>query len=293
MKFSRSGVVKAMSAVLVAAVALSGGCGGKGGVGGPGKGVDLAYKMNMKETLKYRTLSGSVQHMKVMGMEMEVKSDKRLTYTVRPEGQEGVNHRIRITVDSLEVNVAGPQGNVSADAEPVLGKTFDMTLSPLGKEMDLSGAKELQYDRGTGEKISLAADFQGAFPDLAGHRIKVGDTWTTRDTLNVDESGGEVIIMLEAVNTLAGYETVNGMECARITAVVSGAITGEGEQRGAKLEFDGIFEGNETWYFAYEKGLLVKVISEQDVQNTVTVSGPQNMEIPIKQIMKFETVLVD
>jgi hypothetical protein len=293
MKLNKSGILKVLSAVLVAAFALTGGCGGKGGVGGPGKGVDLSYKMNMKETLSYRMMSSNVQHMKVMGMEMEVNSDKKLAYTIRPEGQDGMNHRIRVTVDTLEVDIAGPQGNVSADAAPVLGKTFDMTLSPLGKESDLAGAKALKYDRGSGETISLAADFQGAFPDLAGHRIKMGDTWTTRDTLKVDESGGEIVIMLESVNTLAGYETVNGMECARITAVVVGSITGEGEQNGAQLEFDGTFEGNETWYFAYEEGLLVKIISDQNVLNTVKVSGPQNMEIPVNQTMKFETVLLN
>jgi hypothetical protein len=293
MKLSGHGTVKLMALFLVASIALWGGCGGKAGVGGPGKGVDLVYMMDVKDTLMYRSTSGSVQNMKVMGMEMEVKSEKKLAYTVRPEGKDGDNHRIRITVDSLEVNTAGPQGNISADPELVLGKSFDMTLSPLGKEIDLEGAKELKYNRGMGEIISVAADFQGAFPDLAGYRVKIGETWTTTDTLNVEESGGEVIIALESVNTLAGYETVNGMECAKITAVVTGTITGTGEQQGAKLEFDGTFTGNETWYFAFKKGLLVKSMSEQKVLNTVKVSGPQNMEIPIDQTMTFETTLLN
>jgi len=293
MRLSRIGVIKAVSLCLATAAVLSGGCGGKGGVGGPGKGVDLAYKMNMKETLKYRSVSESVQHMKVMGMEMDVTSNKKLAFTVRPEGQEGANSRIRVTLDSLEVNIAGPQGNVSADTKPVLGKTFDMTLSPLGKEMDLSGAEQLKYERGMGEKTSVAADFQSVFPDLAGRRIKIGDTWTTRDTLNVGEGEGNVVLMVETVNTLAGYETVKHMECARITGVVTGTITGEGEQNGAHLDFNGTFEGTETWFFAYEKGLLVKSSSEQNVQNTVKVSGPQNMEIPVTQVMNSETSLLD
>lgn len=293
MKFGRFAVVRAMSLFLATAVALSGGCGGKGGVGGPGKGVDLAYKMNMKETLQYRSVSESNQHMKVMGMEMDVKSDKKIAFTVRPEGQEGANHRIRVTLDTLEVNIAGPQGTVSADTKPVLGKTFDMMLSPLGKESNLSGAEELKYDRGMGEMTSLAADFQSVFPDLAGHRVKVGDTWTTRDTLNVSEGEGEILLMSESVNTLAGYETVSGMECARVTAAVTGTLTGEGEQDGAHLEFEGTFEGTDVWFFAYKEGLLVKVTSDQTVQNTVKVSGPQNMEIPVVQTMKSESVLVD
>jgi hypothetical protein len=248
--------------------------------------------MDMKETLQYRSISGSVQNMKVMGMEMEIKSDKKVVYTVRPEGMEGDNHKIRITVDSLEANTAGPQGNIAADGELVFGKSFDMILSPYGKELDLGGAADLKYNRGMGEIVSVAADFQGSFPDLAGRRVKQGETWTTTDTLRVDESGGEVVIALEAVNTLAGYETVDGMECAKVTAVVLGTVTGTGEQNGAQLEFDGTFTGNETWYFAYKKGIFVKSSSEQHVLNTVKVSGPQNMEIPVDQKMTFETSLV-
>lgn len=293
MRINNCGMVKVLSILLVSSVALWCGCGGKAGVGGPGKGVDLNYKMDVKETLMYRSVSESVQNMKVMGMEMEVKSDKKLAYTVRPEGKEGANLRIRIAVDTLEVNVAGPQGKISANTKPVIGKAFDMSLSPLGKESDLAGASGLKYDRGMGEMTSLAADFQGVFPDLAGHRIKVGENWTTTDTLNVDESGGVVIISLKAVNTLAGYETVNGHECARITAVVEGTISGTGEQNGAQLEFSGTFSGDEIWYFAYKEGMLVKSNSEQNVVNTVKVSGPQNMEIPVNQTMKFETVLLN
>jgi hypothetical protein len=292
MRLNRHGVVTATSLCLATALALSGGCGGKGGVGGPGKGVDLAYKMDMKEALRYRSTSESDQNMKVMGMEMNIKSDKTLAFTVRPEGKEGDNLRIRITLDTLGVNVAGPQGTATADTKPVLGKSFDMTLSPLGKELDLAGAAELKYDRGMGEMTSLAADFQAVFPDLAGHRIKIGDTWTTMDTLNVSEGEGEIIIALKSVNTLAGYETVNGMECARISAAVTGTLTGEGEQNGAQLEFDGTFEGADTWFFAYKEGVLVKSLSEQTVNNTVKVSGPQNMEIPVVQTMKSESVLL-
>jgi hypothetical protein len=144
-----------------------------------------------------------------------------------------------------------------------------------------------------GEATNLAADFQAVFPDLAGHRIKKGESWTTTDTLSVEESGGEVIIALKAVNTLTGYETVKGLECAKITAAVEGTITGTGEQNGAQLEFAGTFTGEEVWYFAYKEGMLVKSNSEQNVLNTVKVSGPQNMEIPINQTTTSETALIN
>ncbi len=287
----RLGIIVA-AAVIVPVVLLTAGCGGRGGVGGPGKGVDLKYDISDQGPSTYRSVTESVQDMNVHGMEMRVTSIKRIVYSVVPKGRKGEDLLLSVTVDSLDVDTVSPQGSISADVDEVLGESFEMLLSPMGHEIDVSGAAALEYGMGMAGTRNLAGDFQAVFPDLAGRRVMVGDTWTTADTLNVEEGDSEIIIMTTAVNTLEGYETVGGLECVRVSAAVAGTLKGEGMQGGAKMVFDGTFEGNETWHFAYKEGIYVKGVSENNIQNTVTLSGPQELEIPVTQTMRQEVTLL-
>lgn len=293
MKLMKARMMCVMSVLVAVAIVLIAGCGGKAGVGAPGKSAVLKYDMDKKEALKYRSVSESIQNMKVQAMEMQVRSGKKLVFSVRPEGYEGKNYKLAITVDSLEVSVDSPQGNVSADASSMLGKSFSMILSPMGEELDISGAELLEYDMGMAGKRNVVPDFQTVFPNVADSPIEIGGTWTTFDTLRVNEGGGELVIVLEAVNTLEGFETMKGLECARVSAVVTGTVKGEGEQGGAKMNFDGTFSGNDLWHFAYKKGTLVSSVSKANVENTITVSGPQEMVIPMTQTTTIDIVLVD
>jgi hypothetical protein len=47
-----------------------------------------------------------------------------------------------------------------------------------------------------------------------------------------------------------------------------------------------------TWYFAYKEGIFVKMISNGSAEGTITVSGPQNMSIPMTREVKGEIKLV-
>ncbi len=279
------------------------GCGGRGGMGAPDEDLGFVYDMADEGILKYRTSTKSVQEMSIHGMEMEVNSDKLIVFAVdageeaaksyaRPGAMADRTVPISVTIDSLKLATVSPQGTTTADPSSVIGKSFHMTLSPKGEELDFSGAGEMVYEMGAVGERNLSADFQAFFPDLPGGKIAVGETWTSRDTLRVDEGDGEIRIVLEALNTLEGYEKVMGLECARISAVVTGTLSGEGEQRGSRLTFDGTLTGTELWHFAHEEGIFVKSVSESDVSNTITVEGPQSMEIPVVQTIKMMTTLI-
>ena len=89
-----------------------------------------------------------------------------------------------------------------------------MVLSPLGSEVDVSGAEAITYDI-AGETRNLSSGFKMFFPDLPGKPVKIGDTWPS--SAGTDEKTGSMKIQidLQNVNTLEGFETVDGMECAR------------------------------------------------------------------------------
>ena len=127
---------------------------------------------------------------------------------------------------------------------------------------------------------------------MAGKPIKVGDTWTSQDTISQKSDRGVTTIVLNSVNKLVGFETLHGLECVKMVAKVTGTIDGQGEQQGMDLLTEGDTEGTDTWYFAYKKGVFVQSVVEVTSEGTIAVSGAQNMTIPMTMDMKFVTKLI-
>lgn len=57
-----------------------------------------------------------------------------------------------------------------------------------------------------------------------------------KDTITEKVGGGEITINLESFNTLEGFETVDGLECAKIIVKITGTLEGgRGDQGGCGL----------------------------------------------------------
>ncbi len=259
----------------------------------PEEGVVLEYRMPEGQLLRYRSIQKMDQKMELMGQQTDVKADKTLEFLIESKGRQGDNYQLTITIESMEAGIDTEQGDFDADTEGVIGKSFDMTISYLGKEIDLSGADAIEYGVGPQGMRNMEPDFMAFFFDVAEGPVKIGDTWMSQDTIVVEEGDLEIYIISESANTLAGFETIKGMNCAKVEAEVIGAVSGEGQEGEASITFEGTLEGMETWYFAYEKGLFVKSLSDLFLEATIAVIGPSEMTIPMSQKMKFETKLIE
>jgi hypothetical protein len=241
---------------------------------------------------KYSSQQESMQTMEMMGQSMETNSTKRIVFSLVSKGQTDGNYQLGVTIDSLAVDASSPQGEMSADVGSAIGKSFDMTLSSLGEEGGFSGIEKIKYSIGPQGSRGVDSDFQTFFPNLAGKPLKPGNTWTSKDTIRINEGGMELILSFDYTHTLAGFETIQDSECARITSKFTGTLEGKGNQMGADLTFEGDMEGNETWYFAYKKGIFVQGTSQSFTEGTVAVTGAANMTIPMTTEMKLKVNLI-
>jgi hypothetical protein len=278
--------------VLVVAF-LAGGAVKKGDLWGNSEtGIILQYRMPAGQILKYHSSSETNQNIEVMGQSIDTEINSKTAFSVKSKGLKKDNHQLGITIDSMSISIVSSEGELSPDLSSVIGKSFDMILSPLGKELELSGAESIQYEIPMEGKRSISSDFQAIFPNLAGRSVKIGETWTSTDTITEKSESSEIQINMENVHTLKGFETVDGMECVKITAEVTGTLKGAGEQQGMDLVFEGEIKGTETCYFAYKEGIFVKVISTAVADVLIEASGPQDMTIPMTQEFKGEVKLV-
>ena len=99
-----------------------------------------------------------------------------------------------------------------------------------------------------------------------------------------------VRIDLQYVNTLEGFEAVDGMECARIGARMTGTISGSGNQMGQDVTFTGTTKGQDVYHFAVKEGVFVKAVSESTAEIAVDVPAA-GMSIPMTQSTKGEVKL--
>lgn len=250
--------------------------------------VVLEYKMPEGRVLRYQTNEESREILDVMGQVVETTSTTTSAFSIEAKGLKDSNHLLGVTIDDMSSSIASMMGDMSPDMKPVIGKSFDMVVSPLGIEIDVSGAEALTYESPSGTS-NLASGFKVFFFDLPGKPVKAGDSWPTNFVIEEKNDAMNVRIDMQSVNTLEGFETVDGMECARIIAKNTGTISGTGFQQGMDFEISGTITGTETWYFAPKEGLYVKSKGEYGGDIMVSASG---MTFPMTQTRTSEIKLV-
>ncbi len=289
------GVALCVAAVAAAAVVLTG-CAAKTGAcawGDLDTGLILEYRMSSGDVTSYSFTSDVAQTMEIQGQPVAIESGEVLSFSVEPKGAKDGVHTLGITIDGLTVTISSPKGEIEADTENVVGESFDMTLSKLGAEGELPDPDVLQYNIGPDGPKSVITSFSVIFPDLPEGPITIGGTWPTTVEVVEESDQGNVVVTIHAVNTLEGFETVDGLECAKIATVISGTIEGGGIQQGAEWTMSSDMDGAGTWYFAYKEGILVRDVSEGTADGNIVVDSPNGeMIIPVSReyIMVVELV---
>jgi hypothetical protein len=262
-----------------------------GAASGQDKTVTLAYQFPEGKTLTYHTSSNETQNMDINGQAISTKNLTSADFSLKPKSQKEGNFTLGVTMDSFKLNIESPTGNLAPDPVSINGKSFDMIVSRLGKEIDTSGAAAIQYDLGQAGKRSIASGFQAFFANLPDHPVKLGDTWPSEDTVIDKSEGGEIRIVIKNVSTLDGFETVDGFDCARIKTTGKGTMGGSMDQGGATMVFDAAIQGTQTWYFAIKEGVYVKSDDKSTVAGTIAISAA-NMTIQLSGESTGETRLL-
>lgn len=253
--------------------------------------VTLVYKFTEGAALSYKQTGTQLQDLDIQGQTMTTESTSGMDLTLKPKGLKDGNNLINVTIDALAISVNSPQGGITPDVSAIVGKNFDFVFSPLGKEVDVSGAAVFTIDMGQSGKRDLSSNFQGLFPDLPDHPVKTGDKWPSEDNVIQKSDAGEIQINFKNENTLDGFETIDGRECARVKTVFKGTMAGALSQAGAALAMDAKLDGNKTWYFAVKEGLFIKEEVKATMGGVIAVEA-MNLSIGITGSQTSTTVLV-
>jgi hypothetical protein len=115
---------------------------------------------------------------------------------------------------------------------------------------------------------------------LPKDEVNSGDTWTTNDTIDTKSAGNSTWMPVQSDYKYEGIENIDGIDCAKISATLSGTRKMSTQSQGMDIKTSGPFTGTLTLYFAVKEGYLVKESATSKI--TVKIEIPdQNMIFPV------------
>jgi hypothetical protein len=189
-----------------------------------------------------------------------------VTRELRGRYTRGVGEPGTARLDSLSIAISTPHGRQVLSARHVLGQTFGLTARP-GGGPPTYGADVPVVDLGAsnGGEASVGFLIDYGFPVLPDGPVAVGDTWRGETTRRQVEANMVGTATLATDYRLAGLESIEGTECARIEGATRGTIEGADEER----TYEGTLEGSASWCLDTASGTLVQMTSEESTAGEI------------------------
>lgn len=252
----------------------------------------LAYRMPDDRSLRYRVTTEHTHSMDLMGQQRRSAIFKTLEVSVKSDGSTEDGHDLSVTIDSLIVGLDTPRGEVKRQVTELVGKSFDLVLSPHGEVSGFSRIAEVSYDMPPLGAQNVQIDFERFFPHLVDRSLADGERWATTHRLTDTAFNSGKKIVLEGVHTLTGFETIDGRKCAKINSFMNGMLE-EGVERMTRApEMTGRFDGNATWFFAIEEGLLVKSSTTLRGSGVMSTGGGHGPPSQMSAQITIDTVML-
>jgi hypothetical protein len=250
--------------------------------------VKLAYNYPADKAVRYLTNSTMVQIMDVQGQTMQTDVNSAFGCSVKSAGSVDNNLKLEIAVDSIGQTSNSPMGSSGGAVQGIKGKSCTLVITPDGKVADMSGAAGLTYNiEGSGE-TNLSQTLGDFFPRLPENPVKPGDIWNLTDSVVTTSPVMTMKTIDQSVNKVEGFETVNGIECAKISRQHTGLMTMTVQNQGMDIFIKGPYTGTSEYLFAVKEGYLVKLTSATKLKGNLEISS-MGMEMPIGIEMKAVT----
>lgn len=252
----------------------------------------LAYSMPNDRALRYKTTMEQTHEMGRMGQILQSALYRDNECTITAGGPETADLDLEVTIDSYTFKVEAPRGTIGREISEIEGRSFFMALSPSGIESGFKMTPAVAFEMQPAGKMNASHDFEGFFPDLPDKPVSLGGSWKSTDRVTDRAFNSGKKIILETVYKLVGFEIVEGMECARISGMISGRLDESGESMIRAPEMTAQFNGRGDWLFAHDEGMMVKSDVTLDGAGEMVTGGGQGPPARMRQHMTIATQLL-
>jgi len=243
-------------------------------------GPTLSYKFIEGKDVKYLSTTKMIQNLDINGQAMEIFVNDVFGFSVKSKGNKEGNILLEVRIDTMAQTMDSPQGSGGGNIADAAGKVFNIVLSPSGNEVDLTEAKQILIKTDGFGPTDASQSFNKFFPDLPTGTITPGYTWTTIDSLdNRTATTGEKVTA-KSESKFEGYEIVDGVNCAKISSVISGKRIQNVQTQGMDLIVNGNYTGTGVMYFMADGGYFLKETVTSKLTGMIDITS-QGMSFPI------------
>jgi len=254
----------------------------------------VMLKYNFKEGKSFKTTMNLTNEMvqSMMGQEMKATSTVGVVSEYKISKVDAKNNATAlVTILDLAATT------VAMGKEDVVKKS-DFKKENICAEYDQTGKSISGKLIDTTEDFSKVGSFQGFVKlQIPAREVKVGEVWNEKqiDTVNNGPSNpmSFMTTAMETEYTLVGKEVREGKNVYKISYKSSMELAGKGKQMNMDLFLEGT--GEVTGFFYFDPAASITVYSEgnTEMNSTITVSGQQNMSIPMTQKVKVVSTTVE
>ncbi len=242
--------------------------------------------------VKYLSTSKIIQTMDINGQSMQANVFSALGCSIRQTDKQDGNLKLEVMIDTMGQRTDSPNGNIGGAILDVIGKTFSITISPSGKEKDITEAAKITFNVEGSGPSDLSQSFYDYFPDLPENPVSPGYTWTTTDTVKANTPAMTLMMIIKSENKFEGFETVDGTDCVKITSILSGTRDMKIQTQGNDIKMAGPFTGTGALLFSTTKGYFIKHIVTTNLLGSIEITYPEAMTFPLVQDMNVVNEVV-
>lgn len=248
------------------------------------KNYELKYQLS--EGMKFTMTSSGEMNSLMDQMGTEVVADitgegKDIYIVLSSDELKGLTLELEFGERSQEV-VTGGQ-SLSTDFSQLTGKKTTFVLLRNGKVEGFEGFDDLpDIATSTGEVLNSETYRLGVkttFPRLPDRPVKIGDSWTDEQDMDIPVEGSTLLSEDKSTYTVIDETQFDGYECLKIEVIGTSKLTGDFEQGGTPLSIERDTTSKGIMYFAYKKGMFIRMESESTAEGIITVPSA-SIDIP-------------
>lgn len=251
----------------------------------------LEYKFQKGNTYRYHLLSNSNITQEMMGKEMKMTNTSDMTTRILVDdvSKDG-NITLIVSLDSGVSSTKNPMMDTTMILSNLIGKRSKLGVSKLGAILLREVIDTIKNEgmMGSGSQRGMAN-----MTKLPDNPVKIGEKWSSTTIDTIESMGGKIIHAVNNEFTLTGKEKKQNHDCLRIDYVGTSTDTGKMMMNGMELFVEGSGKVKGTLYFSAKLGMTVLDESVVDNEQTMAITGQQNMTIPMSVSTKTTKTLLD
>lgn len=205
--------------------------------------------------------------------------DMNITATNRVIKSDDKTITMTFTVDKISGKAAmGDQAFPTPDMSKIAGKKLTFQITNKGKILYMKGIENLKS--AMSDMFDISETFKDLVYEFPAGSIKIGDSWKKTNSYTITTMGEKSKQVTDYKFTLAGIETLNGKNVAKITYDVTQDSKPIDKSTAAISQtYSGTGRG--TVYIRLKDGLPITETGTMDFTQIMT-GGPSNSEVKIK-----------